>query len=180
MSDEKYFEYFRKVPMAKAYLNSGFAKVENQSELYRSGHVVDLVLEVMLNESKHFMPDLVDSDDQFQDNRNHHGILPTNDHVSGSDELPIAELLLASHASLLLHTLMFRKLIREEIIGTDDYDRSYRRSAKQSRNDFYKNFPVASDIAYYICSKLPRKSFWLMIRLLKAYIALQGQVGPDL
>lgn len=62
-----------------------------------------------------------------------------------SDALPVAALIVASYASLLLHTVV---------------------SASPSRS------PME-----WVRSRLPRGSWWLCIRVLKAFLALQGQVG---
>lgn len=65
-----------------------------------------------------------------------------------SDALPVAALIVASYASLLLHTVV---------------------SASPSHNAME-----------CVRSRLPRGSWWLCIRVLKAFLALQGQVWPFL
>jgi len=72
----------------------------------------------------------------------------SSDEERESDALPVAALIVASYASLLLHTV---------VSGT---------------------FPTHSGSMECVplIARLPRGSWWLCIRILKAFLALQGQV----
>jgi hypothetical protein len=82
--------------------------------------------------------------------------------VSGDmqEQLPVAELILGAHIVLLLHTIVYS---RHNNSDNDD---------KSAENDIDEH-----DIEERIRTALPRKSWWLGIRILKAFLALQGQTG---
>ena len=81
-----------------------------------------------------------------------------NASVEMQEQLPVAELILGAHVVLLLHTIVYSKHTDANV---------------ESRNNDIDNH----DIEERIRTALPRQSWWLGIRILKAFLALQGQSG---
>ena len=76
------------------------------------------------------------------------------------EQLPVAELILGAHVILLLHTIVYSRLNDAKADDeSDEYDVD-----KENIEDRIR------------CA-LPRQSWWLGIRILKAFLALQGQTG---
>jgi hypothetical protein len=81
---------------------------------------------------------------------------------SNDDQLPIAELILSAHAVLLIHSIWSissRQNHKEKNIAIE---------IEENRNN-----PYHTDVRKF----LPRKSWWFAIRILKAFLSLQGQVS---
>ena len=168
----------------------------NVSKLYDTNSISlgGLLLIIILHESVDFMNTIVATDDTA--NR-----LPlvdydrtTNEAETASDNLCVEGLVLSSHATLLLHILAdnsFTKLnFKDELqnlIASDRTHCKYLPNQELRSNRFAdyisKYTKTNADQAehndfldHWILEYLPKQSWWLPIRLLSAFAALQGQV----
>ncbi len=83
--------------------------------------------------------------------------------VDNLASLPIAELVIASQVSLLLHALSKSIEASQDAVDIFNAVRFARPGA-------------VSNETQNLINSLPRKSWWLPVRVLKAFLALQGQV----
>ena len=88
---------------------------------------------------------------------------------SGSEaRLPVGEIILAAHASLLLNALSSSAAGSQNTDATDSH---------LSRRPQVPGSRCGSQLVRHLLDKLPRKSWWLPIRVLKAFLSLQGHSG---
>jgi CBS domain containing-hemolysin-like protein len=74
------------------------------------------------------------------------------------EEVPVDEIITSAYLVLLVHAIVFG-----EITG-DQVSKPYM-------------LPKMNALACFVCSRLPKNNFWLFIRVLKAFLALQGGVS---
>ena len=164
------------------------------TDLYQ--YLVDLIAE----ETHDFLQDFVDTDEAVGNTAapGSKPLLTAGPEVGSSsstnknDDVPIAELILASHAVLLLHTLTIVTL--NDPADPDTGRIAGRESGKGkalSRNGSTSSALIPSKtvkeikedevsyefVVYDVRARLPRHSWWLGIRILKAFMALQLQVS---
>jgi hypothetical protein len=121
----------------------------------------------LFRESNHFMNDLEATDHEFQtkgENGNDPEPLRIKDadHVNANNSstaenngnIPLAEIILSAHMVLLLTTLIMAYF-------------AYAQTMTHEQSRLYEEWKQL----------FPRQSWWLCIRILKAYLALQGQVS---
>ena len=106
--------------------------------------------------------------------------------------VPVAELIVSAHAALLLHTLT-GGVQRNDSVNNVDQRRiesagtdfspggsivpSPARSSKQNILMHETAKLEQCNLADHVRSKLPRGNWWLCVRVLKAFLTLQGQVN---
>lgn len=83
------------------------------------------------------------------------------------EEVPVCEILTSAHLILLLSALIFGKFTNVDLLELSRQPEIKERAQKQDGT-----MKLLCDVV----NLLPRKSFWLVTRVLKAHIALQGQV----
>lgn len=135
-----------------------FTKAVTHVTLHNS--MVNFFVDVLLAESEIFIEDLVATDEKLARND---GMLSSSSQNDSCDEdVPVAELIFTAHLCLMLHTCLFGKISSDKTGVVKPSGGYVLNSAKVSQS---------------ILSRLPRKSWWLCIRILKGYLALQGQVS---
>ena len=136
------------------------------------------LLQTILLETRVFYDDLIKYDLKTGPAR---GLLESdNVHAVGKNEgedVPVSEIMTSSHLILLLHTLMFGKVTKDQLIALHP---SRQRLTSSSQQAAPATLPPLTPLAFSICDRLPQQSFWLFLRVLKAQLALQGQVSLHL
>lgn len=166
----------------------------------RASDLLQLLIDLIRVETQDFLQDLVDTDEAL--NRSGDEGRPplllkesgeTEEGPKGpskNEEVPIAELILSSHAVLLLHTLTVVVMEQEQqqsdsantsaVVAVGTRGKTLSRSNSTTAAAAEKN-NGSSEVAYEfvltdVRPRLPRSSWWLCIRILKAFMALQLQV----
>jgi hypothetical protein len=154
-------------PVLLGLLPSSVTKKENL-------RVASLLLKFIFLETNVFVSDLftyeLDSNKSkneeeqpeklFPDKTKQKQIAATTTTITASNEedaVPVTEILISAHLILLLHTIIFGKITKNQ-------------TANPSL------LPKMNPLASYVCDNLPKRTFWLFVRVLKAFLALQGQV----
>ena len=88
---------------------------------------------------------------------------------SDEEPIPVSDLILAAHASLLLFTLGCPSRLMHKVTGND---KNFAETVVQDVTS--SNAMADSEL---IRSALPGQSWWLLVRALKAYLALQSGTG---
>jgi hypothetical protein len=156
-------------------------KEEMEEKSVQDTSLVNFLLDRILKESACFIRDLVSSDHCFASGDERNGVMSfengskeilmkeVNEKSDGGtheDIIPIEELYISSYLVLFLNTLIFGKLIS-----------STSSSSLDSRGNVARHIcPTVSVLSFHVMSQLPNKSYWLFIRILKAFLALQGEV----
>jgi len=146
---------------------------------------MEYLLIQLISQSNSFLQDLETTDHQFQhDHHNHHH--SKNGSVNGDDkaneeeviatgeggQLPLAEIILSAHLILLFTTLM-----NTFLLCTPTTHSTTNSTTSSSQQQVFYTALEKQRLYIQWRNKLPRQSWWLGIRILKAYLALQGQVS---
>ena len=141
---------------------------DNNQDMH-SKSMIQYFVELLLMESSVFLGDLIATDEAIQ--QNNYKTDPKRIEnsqqkllLAGDDEVPISELIFSSHLCLMMYTFIFGKLSTDKDSGMVKASGGLRKSK-------------AIEMVNYVTTCLPRKSWWLCIRILKGYLALQGQVS---
>jgi UDP-N-acetylglucosamine pyrophosphorylase len=129
--------------------------------------VASLLLKFIFLETNVFVSDLftyeLDSNKSKNEEDQTEKVLPDkakqkqNTASNEEDAIPVTEILISAHLILLLHTIIFGKITKNQIANPS-------------------LLPKMNPLASYVCDNLPKRTFWLFVRVLKAFLALQGQV----
>jgi UDP-N-acetylglucosamine pyrophosphorylase len=129
--------------------------------------VASLLLKFIFLETNVFVSDLftyeLDSNKSKNEEDQTEKLLPDkakqkqNTASNEEDAIPVTEILISAHLILLLHTIIFGKITKNQIANPS-------------------LLPKMNPLASYVCDNLPKRTFWLFVRVLKAFLALQGQV----
>ena len=124
------------------------------------------IVAALMRESKVFLADLEASDAALL------GQGWMEEGERDTEDVPVAEIVLSAHLSLLLHTVVYGRLAtghrgaRKQDVGIGPIGTLSPEAAAE-----------AIMLSDHVRASLPRRSWWLCVRVLKAYLALQGQSG---
>lgn len=114
-----------------------------KTEMTKSKDFTQYLVKLLLDESASMISDMLATDEGMA------GSINTSAKATLSDDrLPIAEIVMSAHISLILVTIVI------------NVERSQQR-----------------ELSNAVKAKLPKKTWWLLIRVLKAFIVLQGKTG---
>jgi hypothetical protein len=148
----------------------------------------DLLIELIYLESADFMTDIIETDNVINEREvgrpdtSASGAVAVDSSLpqsGGKAALPVAELIVSSHLSMLLVTLsQWQKLQQCTDKDVTEYEKG--KSASDSGN--VPSFGSRAYVPYEkgtpssIRSRLPRGTWWYLVRILKGYLNLQEQV----
>lgn len=138
--------------------------------------LVDVLASTLQYESEGFMSVLVETDEHLSRNEknadtdceasNGSGECSSDSRADGGNagSLPVAEIIITGHICLLLYRLSFTKKQCDSVAEKPEF-----------------NCPPAvvmnSTVASLITSQLPYRNWWLPVRILKGFLALQSKTG---
>jgi hypothetical protein len=169
----------------KPETNGEFPGDGDENEHYRSHDtsLISFLLDRILKESSCFMNDLVSSDHCFAPINNRRSVKQrenssgeplgkveeSNTSSDREDVIPVEELYVSSYLVLFLNTLVFGKMVSSRTSPLDN-----------GSNSAPHIWRTVSVLSLNVMSRLPNKNYWLFVRILKAFLALQGEVRKTL
>jgi hypothetical protein len=94
----------------------------------------------------------------------------------GAVALPVAELIIAAHTVILIHTLVTSGKEFGSCSCSSKMPELQEKSTSEARVMYEPSNSNHHTLVLSLRSQLPRNSWWLCVRILKAFLALQGQV----